>query len=151
MLSKDETIRIAEEYAERSHLCSESVLAALAKAQGVESPLIPRIATGFGAGVGRRGEVCGAVSGAVMGLSLAYGRDKGAPYTGGRRPYWYSSQLIDRFLEIHSGVRCFDILGLDLADPQDSERYDKQGCWRGICRDCIRDATGIAYDILSSG
>jgi len=87
MEARESTVRAAEGYAEEGYLCSEAVLLALAESMGVESELIPRIATGFAAGVARTGNLCGALSGAVMGLGLRYGRD--APETEpGRRPYW---------------------------------------------------------------
>jgi hypothetical protein len=85
MLTKDETVNIAASHAEEEFLCSEAVLITLAECLGVESKLIPRIATGFGAGVGREGEVCGALSGAVMGLGLKFGREVSpvSPWTAG--------------------------------------------------------------------
>jgi len=56
--------------------CAESVLLAIAKdASEIDCDLIPKIATGFGGGISRQGYVCGAVSGAVMGFGLKYGRN----------------------------------------------------------------------------
>jgi hypothetical protein len=60
---------------------------ALAECMGVESGLIAKIATTFGAGMSREGEVCGALSGAVMGLGLRYGRNVPGFTQEGRRPY----------------------------------------------------------------
>ena len=54
--------------------CAESVLMAIAESRGIRSDLIPRIATGFCSGMARTGGQCGAVSGAMMGISLATGR-----------------------------------------------------------------------------
>ncbi len=149
-LTREETVNLAENHAGRNLLCSESVLIALASAQGVKSPLIPRIATGFGAGVGRRGELCGALSGAVIGLGIMYGRDEGGFPQEGKRPYWFASELLDRFNEEHGKVRCFDLLGLDLTTEKGTEEYYRVGHWERTCRGFIRDITGLAYDMLSS-
>jgi len=54
--------------------CAESVLKSLADEMSIECSCIPKIATGFGAGLGRHGEICGAITGAVMALGLKYGR-----------------------------------------------------------------------------
>jgi len=54
--------------------CAESVLGAVAQRQGVDSEWLPAIATGFCAGVSRRGGMCGAVSGAAMAISMVKGR-----------------------------------------------------------------------------
>ena len=58
--------------------CAESVLLTLSgRLAGKNSvSIIPRIATGFGGGVGRNGDICGALSGAVIAIGLALGRDK---------------------------------------------------------------------------
>jgi C_GCAxxG_C_C family probable redox protein len=147
MLSRSETLKLAETYAEQRFLCTESCLMALAKCQGLESPLIPRIATGFGAGIGRSGEICGAVTGAVMGLSIRYGRDKVEP-TKGRRPYWYATELLKRFNSEHGELRCPALLGLDLAKPEEYEEYIRRNLWLHNCTRYILSATGIAWDII---
>ena len=66
MLSKEETVRLAVSHAEKGFLCSESVLMALGECVGVFNEVIPRIAMVFGAGIGRRGEVCGALAGGAF-------------------------------------------------------------------------------------
>jgi C_GCAxxG_C_C family probable redox protein len=58
--------------------CAESVLLAMAKYWGVESPLIPRIATPFRGGLCGTQQVCGAVTGALMAIGVKLGRDSGA-------------------------------------------------------------------------
>lgn len=58
--------------------CSESVLLAMARYWGIESPLIPRIATPFRGGICGTQQICGAVSGGLMAIGLRLGRDSGA-------------------------------------------------------------------------
>lgn len=118
MLSKKETITIAESYSAQRFLCSESCFIALAKAQGIENPLIPKIATGFGAGMGRSGETCGAVTGSIMGLGIKYGGEKVEPIKD-RRPYWYATELLERFKKEHGELTCPSLLGLDISKPTD--------------------------------
>jgi C_GCAxxG_C_C family probable redox protein len=122
---------------------------ALAKCLGVESKLIPKIATGFGAGIGRQGEVCGALSGAVMGLGLKFGRDVPGFTEDGRRPYWYATELMEGFRELHGHLRCRDLLGLDLTDAEDYRKYSERKLWGTKCRDLIASATGQAYELLA--
>ena len=76
---QEEAVRYFQERPEnfpegRSYNCCESVLLALAEYLGVESDLIPRIATGVGAGFSLNGLTCGAISGAAMAIGLKYGR-----------------------------------------------------------------------------
>ncbi len=139
---------MAEEYAGKGFLCSEAVLMAIGRCLGVRSGTIPKIATGFGAGVGRKGEVCGALSGAVMGLGLRFGRSRVEEQEGGRRPYWFTSELVERFRVRLGHVRCGDLLELDLSDPKGLQAYREAGMWEKRCRGIISEATGLAYDLL---
>ena len=148
MLSREEVVRLAAGYAEEKFLCSEAVLMALSRCLGVSSEIIPRIATGFGAGIGREGEVCGALSGGVMGLGLRFGRSTVEDEDGERRPYWFSMELAARFREKLGHVRCVDLIGLDLSIPEDNQAYDARGLWETTCREIIMTATDLAYGLL---
>ena len=55
---------------EQGHGCSESVLLAVSQEFGIESEIIPKIASCFAGGIGNSGSVCGAVTGAVMAIGL---------------------------------------------------------------------------------
>jgi len=148
MLSKEDTVKIAETYAAEGFLCSESCLIALARCQGTENPLIPRIATGFGAGLGRSGEICGAVTGAVMGLSIKYGRDTVVPIKD-RRPYWYANKLLENFRHEQGEVRCPNLLGLDISKFIDLAEFNRRNLWKSHCTRFIMNATEIAWEILA--
>ena len=146
MLTREETINLAKRYAEEGFFCSEAVLLALADCFGVESEIIPKIATGFGAGIARSGEVCGAVVGAIMGLGLLFGRNTTFRPTN-RAVYWYARALTDAFNKEHGCLRCPDLLGLDLN--KDYEEYQRNRLWVNRCRGIINSATGMAYDIAT--
>ncbi len=148
MLTKEETIRLAASHAEDGFLCSESVLIALSRCLGVYSDIVPKMATGFGAGIGRKGEVCGALAGGVMGLGLEFGRYTAEEREDGRRPYWYATELVEGFHTRYGCIRCGDLLGLDLSRPSDVQRYHEMELWDTRCREIIETAAGLAYDLL---
>ena len=68
-----EVRRSAEELFSSGLFCAESVILAIARARGVESEILPRIATAFCSGMARSCGTCGALTGAMMGVSLALG------------------------------------------------------------------------------
>ncbi len=148
MMPKDETVDQAVSKAEEGWLCSEAVLQALAEALNISSELIPKIATGFAAGMGRSGEVCGAVSGAILGLGLRYGRNTLEGPPPGTRPHWYATELAREMKERHGSVTCAGILGLDLQDPEDMKRYYERDHWNTTCRELIKETTALAWDLL---
>lgn len=146
MLTREETVNLAKSYAEEGYLCSEAVLLALADCFGVESEIIPKIATGFGAGIARSGEVCGAIVGAIMGLGFLFGRNTTARPTD-RTVYWYTRALTDAFNKEYGCLRCLDLLDLDM--DKNYEEYQRRGLWVNRCRGIILSVTGIAYEIAA--
>lgn len=63
---------LAYQYFLKGYNCSQSVVAALAPQLGLTEELALRMSSGFGAGIGRMREVCGAFCGVVTVLSLVY-------------------------------------------------------------------------------
>jgi hypothetical protein len=58
----------------RPYNCYESVLLTPMGYLGIKSELVPRIATGIGAGFSLNGLTCGSISGAVIAIGIKYGR-----------------------------------------------------------------------------
>ena len=108
--------RSAEDAFASGLYCAESVVLALAKAQGVESELLPKVATAFCSGMGRMRGPCGALSGAVMGVSLTLGRSASSQSVG---PSYAATQRLIREFEQEFGARdCHVLLGCDLNTPE---------------------------------
>jgi len=86
MPSEEEAVRHASECWEKGLNCAESALRGVCYGMGIELPEVAlKIATPFGGGVGRCEDLCGALSGGVMGIGAALGRgeakgDKFASY-----------------------------------------------------------------------
>ena len=62
-------------YFRGGYICSQAVLAAFSGDCGISEEQALRLGSCFGSGM-RKGEVCGACSGALMVLGLMYGQDK---------------------------------------------------------------------------
>lgn len=127
------------------YYCAESVLLAMAESLGIQSDLIPRIATGFCSGMARTGGQCGAVSGAIMGLGLVGGRS--APTETVERNYALARQLIRRFEERFSSTNCRGLLGCDLATPEGQQTFQANHLLEH-CFDYAEGATRIALSLL---
>ncbi|MHA2232091.1 MAG: C-GCAxxG-C-C family protein [Candidatus Hodarchaeales archaeon] len=151
-LSRADVIKRASDYAEKGFLCSEAVLLAISDLLAINSDLIPLIATGFAAGIGRHGAICGAISGGIIGLGLRFGRSQPAPTNNEdtKRPYWYSTELLARFKETYPTILCNELTGCDLSDPADVERYYSENKWGTTCRELITTVAGLTYDILQN-
>ena len=140
-------MELAQSYAAQGFLCSESVLLAVSKSLGIKCELIPRIATGFGAGIGGCGSVCGAVSGGVMALGLKFGRNDAKRQE--VKPYWFAFELLQRFEREFGHVTCRELTKCDLATEEGRKKYVDQRLWETKCRRYITGATATVFDIIS--
>jgi C_GCAxxG_C_C family probable redox protein len=127
------------------YYCAESVLMAIAELHGVESDLIPRIATGFCSGVARTGGQCGAISGAIMGLGLAIGRD--SPERSVEETYALVRELLQRFENKFGSTNCQQLTGCDLSAPEGQERFEANNVI-DRCYQYAEEATRIALQLL---
>ena len=126
--------------------CAESVLLAIAESQGIQSELIPRIATGFCSGVSRTGGMCGAVSGAIMGISLVAGRN--SPTESLEGSYVLTQKLIDRFERQYGSVNCRQLIGCDLA-TEAGQKYFMENQLMERCWQYAEGATGMAVSLIA--
>jgi C_GCAxxG_C_C family probable redox protein len=144
---REHIINSSKCYAARGFLCSESVLLAVSEWLNIESELIPRIATGFGAGVGGYGSLCGALSGGIISLGLKLGRDY--PEKGKQKAYWFARELIEKFETEFGYTTCRELTECDLTTEAGHRKYSRLRLWDVKCVHYIESVTAIVYDMLS--
>lgn len=109
------------------YCCSQSVLFSYAEQLGVSEDLALRLANGFGAGMARRQEVCGAVSGAILVLGLIYGRGVNDGKDKHEYTYLKVKELIEKFEAQHGNVICKNLLdGCDLNTPTGQDHFKSE-------------------------
>jgi len=138
----------ALEYFARRFNCAEAVLLGLAEVLGIEETCIPRIATGFGAGIGFRGDVCGAVSGAVMGLSLIFGRERAEDQDAKLACYGKVRQVIEAFEAKFGSIKCLDLTKCDMRTPEGRARADELDLHSKVCPAFVAFAAETAQGLI---
>lgn len=108
----------AAKYFESDFNCAESVLMSLAESICVRSELIPKIATPFGGGIGRRGSVCGALTGGVMAIGLKFGRIEAKDTKRREVSYNKALELSKRFEKEFGSALCYYLIKLDLTTEE---------------------------------
>ena len=98
---------------------------------GIESPVVPRIATAFGGGMGGIGSVCGAVVGAVMAIGLAHGREE--PSQSRDQAYALTQQVYRGFQQEMGSTICRELTGLDLTTPEGVKEIFSSGVGMRVC------------------
>lgn len=129
------------------YFCAESALLAIAKNQGLDSPLLPKMATGFCSGMARTCGTCGALTGAMMGGSLALGRSQ----TGESVEPCYTAiqQLIQGFEDRFGSRDCQTLLdGCDLNTPAGQAMFKQQQLGQR-CREITGKTTELAINVIA--
>jgi C_GCAxxG_C_C family probable redox protein len=138
--------QLSRELFQSGFFCAESVLQAIAESQGIHSDLIPRIATGFCSGISRTGGVCGALSGAIMGINLVTGRN--SPAESLEANYALIQKLISRFESQYGSINCLQLLGCDLATKA-GQRYFTENHLMESCLQYAEGATRMALSLIA--
>jgi len=143
-----DSIDLALSYFDRGYSCSQSVLVAFAPQLGLPEELALRVAAPFGGGIGRLGEVCGAISGAIMALGLRYGGFDPSDQAAKDRLYAQVQQLAHQFQEQHRTLLCRGLLGLDLSIPQELQQARRERVFASQCPRYVRTATELVAELL---
>ena len=139
--------RVDEMFPDEGYLCGETVLSLVAQARGIASDFVPGLATGFCSGLGRTGGTCGALSGAVLAVSLLAGRNK--PESGDESRlelgdcYARVQRVVRGFEEEFGSRDCTALCKCDLTTDQGREAFTETKAI-AICRGLVRRAIELA-------
>jgi len=127
----------------KGYNCSQSVVAAFAPQLGLTEEMALRLSAGFGAGIGRMREVCGAFCGVVTVLSMVYA-DPADPKDKSRM-YALVQQAAEQYRACNGGgsIICRELLakagaapaGGTAAEERTADYYKKRPCPE-LCRIC---------------
>ena len=129
--------------------CSQSVFSVFAEEYGLEPNLARKIATGLGGGVGRTGNICGAVSGAVLAIGLIHGMNSTSDAERKEKSHQITQEFVKTFTDRFGSVSCPILLGYHLGIPSEKEEAGKTGAIRKICPGLVQGAVGILEEILA--
>ena len=138
----------AEEYFGNNFNCSQAVFTTFATEMGLDEELALKLATQFGGGA-RKGEMCGAVSGALMVLGLKYGHCHAKDAEEKGKAYQISEDFMDRFMEKNGTVVCRELLGYDISKAEDMEKIKGLNLFQTICPKMVRCATELIDEMMN--
>lgn len=139
--------RMAEERFAQGFNCAQAVLSAFADHYGLDVTTALKLASPFGGGVARRGQVCGAVTGALLALALA----RGASVPEGKEQvYLLAQEFLQKFEARHQAILCRDLLGYDISQPEEHQQAREAGIFKSQCPLFVRDAADILQKMLEA-
>lgn len=100
----------ARELFEQGYNCAQAVAGAFAPEMGLPLDTVARMVSGFGGGMGRLREVCGAFSGAVFVMSVLYGYEDVAANEDKMRLYADIQAVAADFRRQNGSLICRELL-----------------------------------------
>lgn len=141
----DKTIEKSIVYFNSGFGCAESVLKAIAGHKGIESILIPRIASGFCGGIANTGGICGAILGGILALNIIYGRDK--PEEDKTINYQKIQQFIKEFESRFGSTSCPNLSDCDLSTEEGKQKFSDLNI-HSKCAEFTGEATRMVLEMI---
>lgn len=129
--------------------CAQSVFSAFCEDLQIDQNAALKIACGFGAGMGRKGEVCGAVTGGIMALGARYGRGENEDRTATEATYARTREFMNQFASQHHTCLCRELLnGCDLTTEEGQKTFRENDLFNKVCKPCVQSAVEIVEKIM---
>ncbi len=131
--------------------CAQSVLYAFGPGLGLDGETSLKLATGLGAGMGRRGEVCGAVTGGILALGQKFGRGSQQDRPATEETYQKTLDLMARFEERHGSCLCRVLLdGCDLRTAEGQRYFREHDLLHKTCMGCVQSVVETLVQIVDA-
>ena len=108
-----------------------------------------KISCGLGAGMGRKEEVCGAVTGGILVIGTKYGRGVNDERTAQEETYAKTRELMEQFSERHGTFICRKLLkGCELTTAEGQRQFKENDYLNKICKPCVQSVIEILESIM---
>lgn len=139
----------ALEYWNKGFNCAQAVLAAFHDITDASEEQLLKTASGFGGGMGRMQNTCGAVTGAFMVFGCIYGRYKPEDSEAAEKTYALVRQFSKKFIELHGTISCKELIGCDLMTEEGQKFYTDNNLKKNVCAECISHSAETVEGMLN--
>jgi len=129
--------------------CSQSIFAAYRQEDKLDEASALKLATIFGAGVACTGkDLCGAVTGGLMAISMKYGKADEKDNESKTRTYELGKKFMDDFARINGSCICMEIIGINIGTKENLEKANKTGLFATKCLDAVKSSAKLLDEII---
>lgn len=122
--------------------CAQAILTAFGEKYGIDPETAKKIGRPWGGGIGRMGEICGAMTGAIT--LLGYAVETQGDEAEARDQVSAAVQSFSKqFSERNGSLVCRDILGADFATGEGRKRIKEEALVKTRCPKFVEDAGDI--------
>jgi C_GCAxxG_C_C family probable redox protein len=128
--------------------CAQAVVTAYSENLKYDNNLALTISCGFGAGMGRLQETCGAVTGSFMVLGIHNCRNVEDNAKRKEATYPMVQKFSEKFKQIHGSTDCRSLLNCEIKS-EEGHRYAKEkNLFETVCEKCIKDSIKIVNQLI---
>ena len=135
-------------FADKFH-CSQAVLAAYADECGIDEETALKLGACFGSGM-RKGEVCGACTGALMVLGLLYGQYRKDDMASRQNANQVNDLMMNKFAEKCGSYLCNELLHCDISTLEGVNYAKNNNLFTEFCPKMVANAVDIVEEIRQS-
>jgi C_GCAxxG_C_C family probable redox protein len=121
----------------------QAVFAAFAPDLGIQTDIALKLASPFGGGIARQGDVCGAVIGALLVLGLQKGN---ATVEAKEETYHLAEDFIQRFRDRQGSILCRKLIGYDISTSDGLQSAREQKVFVTLCPAFVQSAVEIIVE-----
>ena len=115
--------------------CAQAVAVAFCDVTGLTESTAAKLVSGFGGGMARMREVCGAASGIAFVMSVLYGYDDPQDFEGKKALYGETQKLLKQYEAENGSIVCRELLALQqkgadspVPEQRTAQYYKKRPC-----------------------
>lgn len=131
--------------------CAQAVFVACSAKYGLPRETALRVAQAFGGGMGRTGNVCGAVTGALMVIGFHRAALDPKDSASKLEAHRLAQKFLAAFAAQHSSILCRELLGADMSTPDGLKRVQEQNLHATVCGPLVQSACALIESILAEG
>jgi C_GCAxxG_C_C family probable redox protein len=149
-MDNDSTRRALELFS-MHYNCAQSVFAACASKAALPEEQCLALAAAFGGGIARQGQVCGALTGALMALGEAASAElANDPFAGREILYKRAQEFTQAFRKAHGSILCRELTGCQLNTGEGQRTYKELEMHRKLCQELVTFAAGEASKVIAA-
>ena len=118
---------LASDYLKKGYNCAQSVIKAYAGDVGMNEEEAVKMASALGGGIGRTGNICGAVSGAALVIGMKFGSTDNTDKHSRDKAYQKANELLEKFSAQNKSVLCKELLGYDISTDEGLKQARESG------------------------
>jgi len=124
------------------------MVAAFANRLGFSAEVAVKAAAGFGGGLGRQAQTCGAVNGACIVIGLRYGSTD--PNDSDAKEFTYQTvrEFCRQFRARNKTLQCRELLGCDISTPEGLAVAREKKLFATQCPKFVKDAAEILEQLI---